>query len=85
MPYVIEWFLRIRPEKISWLRFIFEGYDGLAVLSTLSPEIGVVRIQTLDCRFLETMQLLAAMAEELTPFRTNDFAASSDVIAPLHS
>ena len=38
MPCVIEWYLLIRPEKISWLRFIFEGYDGLAVLSTLSPD-----------------------------------------------
>lgn len=68
MPRVVECFLRIRPEKISWLRFIFEGYDGLALLSTLSSETGVVRIQTLDCHFSATMRLVTAMADELTPF-----------------
>jgi len=68
IPGVVEWFLLIRPEKISWLRFIFEGYDGLATLSTLCPETGLVRIQTVDCRFQETMRLLEALAEDLTPF-----------------
>jgi hypothetical protein len=69
MPSVIEWYLLIRPEKISWLRFIFEGYDGLAMLSTLSPDKGLVRIQTLDCHFTETMHLLEALAGDLTPFQ----------------
>jgi len=68
MPVVVEWPLVIRPEKISWLRFILEGYDGLAILSTLSADQGLVRIQTLDCRFPETMRLLEALADNLTPF-----------------
>lgn len=84
MPRVLEWFLRIRPEKISWLRFIFEGYDGLAILSTLSSEMGLVRIQTLDCHFSTTMRLIASLSDELTPFRTNLPAPSSGVIAHLH-
>ena len=67
-PVLVEFFLLIRPEKIGWLRFILEGYDGLAMASTLSVIQGLVRIQTLDCRFVETMQLLAALAIELTPF-----------------
>lgn len=65
---VVEWYLLIRPEKIGWLRFILEGYDGLALLTTMSAEKGLVRIQTLDCRFEETMRLLAALAGDLTPF-----------------
>ncbi len=65
---VIEWYLLIRPEKIGWLRFILEGYDGLAILTTLSAEKGLVRIQTLDSRFEETMRLLEALAVDLTPF-----------------
>ena len=83
MPRVLEWFLRIRPEKISWLRFIFEGYDGMAVLSTLSPETGLVRIQALDCHFLATMRLIASLSDELTPFRMSPPAPSSCVIADL--
>jgi len=70
MPNIVEWHLLIRPEKISWLRFIFEGYDGLAILSTLSPDKGLVRVQTLDCRFMETMRLLEALASDLTPFQS---------------
>lgn len=68
MATVVEWFLIIRPEKISWLRFIFEGYDGLAIVSTISAQQGLVRIQTLDCRFAEAMRLIAALAEDLTPY-----------------
>jgi hypothetical protein len=65
---IVEWYLVIRSEKISWLRFIFEGYDGLAIVSTISAQQGLVRIQTLDCRFQETMRLIAALAQDLTPY-----------------
>lgn len=67
-PRIVEWPLLIRPEKISWLRFIFEGYDNLAIVSTLSADKGLVRIQTLDCRFVETMRLIEALAKDLTPY-----------------
>jgi hypothetical protein len=67
-PAVVEWFLLIRPEKIHWLRFILEGYDGLAVLSTLAVDRGLVRIQTLDCNVAATMRLLEALAGQLSPF-----------------
>jgi hypothetical protein len=70
MPVFVAWPLLIRPEKISWLRFILEGYDGLAVLSTLSADKGLVLIQTLDCHYMGTMQLIDALADTLTPFRT---------------
>jgi len=68
MPVAVEWPLVIRPEKISWLRFILEGYDGLATLSTLASERGLMRVRTLDCHFMDTMRLLEALAEDLTPF-----------------
>nr|WP_320012820.1 DUF4911 domain-containing protein [uncultured Desulfobulbus sp.] len=68
MAAVVECYLLIRPEKISWLRFIFEGYDGLAIVSTLAAKQGLVRIQTLDCRFAETMRLVEALAPTLTPY-----------------
>ena len=68
-PSVVSWPLLIRPDKISWLRFILEGYDGLAILSTVSAKRGLVRIQTLDCRYIETMHLLETLAESLSPVR----------------
>lgn len=67
MPSVVSWPLLIRPDKISWLRFILEGYDGLAILSTLSAQQGLVRMQTLDCRYLETMRLVEALSASLSP------------------
>lgn len=69
MPSLVTWPLLIRPKKISWLRFILEGYDGLATLSTLSAAHGLVCIQTPDCRYLETMVLLEALAEDLSQVR----------------
>jgi len=71
MPVVVEWFLLIRPEKISWLRFILEGYDGLAILSNLKADRGLVRIQTLDCNMAVTMRLLEGLAEQLSPFASH--------------
>jgi hypothetical protein len=68
MPVLVEWFLLIRPEKISWLRFILEGYDGLAILSTIAADRGLVRIQTFDCNMVATMRLLAELAGQLSPF-----------------
>ena len=65
---MVECYLLIRPEKIGWLRFIVEGYDGLAMVSTVAAIQGLVRIQTLDCRFSEAMHLIAALAADLTPY-----------------
>ena len=37
-------FLRINRRDISYLRFILEGYDGIAVLTTWDAARGIVRI-----------------------------------------
>jgi hypothetical protein len=58
-------FLRIRPEKISLFRFLLEGYDGLAVLSTLDVNSGLVRLLIPESRLSELWQLLAAISGEL--------------------
>ncbi len=62
----VEFFLVIRPEHIGWLRFLLEGYDGLAVLTTLSVAKGLVRLRTLDCNYAEAMRLMEALAPKLT-------------------
>ena len=72
LPSFVEWYLLIRPEKISWLRFILEGYDGIAVLTTLSAEKGLVRLRALAPGFEEAMRLLDALAIGLTPFRHHE-------------
>lgn len=38
-------YYRIERREISFLRFILEAYDGLAVLTTVDPETGVVNLQ----------------------------------------
>ena len=61
----VEFFLVIRPERIGWLRYILEGYDGLAILTTLSAKNGLVRIRTLHCNYSETMRLIEALSPGL--------------------
>ncbi len=60
-------FLRIRPDRISLLRFLLEGYDGLAALSTLDARQGLVRLLVPKARHAELWRLLAAISGELAP------------------
>jgi hypothetical protein len=60
-------FLRIRPDRISLFRFLLEGYDGLAVLSTLDAKQGLVRLLVPKSRSTELWQLLDAICKDLNP------------------
>lgn len=71
-PHLVEWYLLIRPEQISWLRFILEGYDGLAILTTMSAKTGLVRLQAPSSGFEATMGLLDSLAVNLTPFHPHE-------------
>lgn len=33
---------RVNKKEISYLRFIFEGYDGIAVIKTIDPQKGII-------------------------------------------
>ncbi|MCJ7774467.1 MAG: DUF4911 domain-containing protein [Desulfobacterales bacterium] len=33
---------RVDRKEISFLRFLFEGYDGIAVIKTIDPQKGVI-------------------------------------------
>lgn len=37
--------LQISPDRIHYLKFILEGYDGLAILSTVNARLGIVEIR----------------------------------------
>jgi hypothetical protein len=62
-----QFYLIIRPEKISWLRFILEGYDGLAIATTIDVRKGLVRIMTTRAQYVESMELIAALSPDLAP------------------
>ncbi len=38
----IRQYYRVDRREIAFLRFIFEAYDGLAIIETLNPESGVI-------------------------------------------
>ena len=38
----IKRYYRVDRRKIAYLRFIFEAYEGLAMIETLNPESGAV-------------------------------------------
>lgn len=40
-----ELYLLIAPERFHFLKFILEGYDGLAILSSVNGKTGVVRLR----------------------------------------
>lgn len=63
-----ELYLRIRPEKISWLKFILEGYDGLAVLSTVSAKTGLVRIWATAEHAAAIIALLDEISSQVTTY-----------------
>lgn len=71
-------FLRVRKEKIGWLKFIIDGYDGLATLSTLSVSEGLIKIWTPTSSLAQLFAVLNAVAEEITPFPTQTNAPTLD-------
>ncbi len=58
-------FLRISPARIALLRFIFEGYDGLAVVSTVDPREGIVRVWFPATSGLDVVNLLNELAGKI--------------------
>ncbi len=59
-------YLRIRSGQIAYLKFILEGYDGLAVLSTMDADSGLVRLLYHASRTRELFSLLRELSPELS-------------------
>ena len=38
----IKRYYRVDRREIAFLRFVFEAYEGLAMIETLNPELGVI-------------------------------------------
>jgi len=54
--------IRISPDRIHYLKFILEGYDNLATLSTIDARQGLVKIRYLP----ESHEDLADLLSEIT-------------------
>jgi len=65
-------FLRILPAKIGWFKFILEGYDGLAVLTTVDRSIGLVSVSFHSSSASEMFSLLTALCGDLSPYGSPD-------------
>lgn len=58
-------YLRIAPDSFHYLKFILEGYDNLAVLSSVDMKQGVVRLRYTSGLEKEVFQLLGNIAVRL--------------------
>ena len=59
-------YLQVQPSRIGWLRFILEGYDHLALLTTVGSG-GLVRLCYDSRRGPELIELLGVLARQLAP------------------
>ncbi len=57
--------MRIAPEQIHFLKFILEAYDGLAILSTLDRQAGLVELKYPRKLGDELEELLRSLAERI--------------------
>lgn len=68
-------FLRINPKRIWYLKFILEGYDGIAVLSTEDRQSGLVLL-----RFgPEERGSLISLLAHIAPLLRNEPPVSGDI------
>lgn len=58
-------FLRIGPEKYHFLKFILEGYDNLALLSSVENKKGLVVLRYGEGNEKEIFGLLSSIANSL--------------------
>lgn len=60
-------YLRIAASRIGWFKFILEGYDGLAVLTTVDRGKGIVSVRFHSSVAHDFFHLLAAICKTLRP------------------
>ncbi|MDX2433052.1 MAG: DUF4911 domain-containing protein [Desulfobacterales bacterium] len=57
--------LRISPDRIHYLKFILEGYDNLATLSTVNARQGLVEIRYLPESKKDLTDLLTEITSDI--------------------
>jgi len=58
-------YLRISSSRIAYLRFVLEGYDGLAILSTFDAGDGIVLVRYPHSSEKDVLALLGDLAPQL--------------------
>lgn len=58
-------YLRINPSKIHFLKSILEGYDGMAILSVLDAQHGLILIRFPGEQYTAVLLLLADLSGDL--------------------
>ena len=61
----IKKYYRVDRRKISYLKFILEGYEGLATLSTLDAGAGTVRLNIAQGCLGQAEMVLEALEKEI--------------------
>ncbi len=71
-----ERLIRVDRKEIGYLRFIFEAYDGLAVLTTQHPQDGILRLIIAPNREAEVDELIHRLGADerlrIEPLTPND-------------
>lgn len=62
---LVETYYRIAPHKFHQLKFLLEGYDNLAVLSSMSGRNGLIRLKCVRETLPELINLLADIAPDI--------------------
>ena len=57
--------LRISPDRIHYMKFILEGYDNLATLSTVNARQGLVEIRYLPESKKDLTDLLTEITSDI--------------------
>ncbi len=60
-------YLRIAADRFHYLKFILEGYDNLALLSSIDAAAGVVVLRYPEESEVELFALLVGIAPQLAP------------------
>lgn len=60
-----ELFLRINPNKFYYLKFILEGYDNLAILSSRQNQTGLVVIRHPRTMARDLFELIASITRNI--------------------
>lgn len=63
-----EVFLCIAPHRFHFLKSVLEGYDGLAILSSVDGKVGTVRLRYPQESEILLFELLSALASGLNKF-----------------
>lgn len=59
---VRKWF-KIKTSNITIVQFILEGYEGLATVSTIDPEIAIIQVSIMPDFLQETENILEKLKE----------------------